>query len=423
MTLLETFPSSQTRAAMQTQPPSPPAAPEPPGMIGQNIICFAKDFDEDPTSNHHIMRLLSENNRVLWLNSIATRTPNFSSGRDLGKIFKKLKSFFKGPRKISDSFWVYTPIVLPFPKSKIAAAINTFLLRAMLKITRRRMGMKDFQLWVFIPTAAKYAGKLGRSLLVYYVTDEYSKFGYVAADAVAHADRTLTQSADIIFATAQSLVDKRAAVNPHTHLARHGVDFAMFSRALDPATQVPADIAKIPGPILGFYGSLQHWIDYDLIEFLAKRHPEWSIALIGQPLVDLSRFASIPNVHILGRKPHEQLPAYCKAMTVGLIPHKVCELTLNMNPIKLREYLCAGLPVVSVDLPEVRAYSDQCHIADSYETFEKAVQDALAADSPDARKQRSLTMKNETWDRRVADIGRRVMAVTAQRQENRSSAK
>lgn len=408
MTVLETSFPPRAHATPSAAAPQP-LAPE---MTGQNIICFAKDFDEDPTSNHHIMRLLSAKNRVLWLNSIATRTPNLASTRDLGKIFRKLKSFFKGPRKISDSFWVYTPIVIPIPGSRIATAFNTWLLRAMLRFTRRRLGMKRFQLWVFIPTAAKYAGKLGESLLVYYVTDEYSKFGYVNTEQVAADDRQLTQTADIIFGTAQSLVDKRRPANANTFLARHGVDYSVFSCALDPATPVPADIAALQKPLLGFYGSLQHWIDYDLIEFLSRRHPEWSIALIGQPFVDLSRFAGIPNVHLLGRKPHATLPAYCKAMTVGLIPHKVCELTLNMNPIKLREYLCAGLPVVSVDLPEVRACADgeDCRVATSYEEFEKAVAAAIAADSPESRRRRSQSMQKESWEQRVADIGRHVIA-------------
>ena len=418
MTTLETTLPSQTHSG-----PAQSAHGSALEMTGQNIICFAKDFDEDPTSNHHILRLLSEKNRVLWLNSIATRTPNLASGRDLGKIFRKLKSFFKGPRRITDSFWVYTPIVIPLPHSKIATKLNTWLLRAMLGITRRRLGMKQFQLWIFIPTAAKYAGKLGESLLVYYVTDEYSKFGYVNSEQVAADDRKLTAISDVIFGTAQSLVDRRLPANPNTRLARHGVDYEVFSAALHDATQVPADIAALKGPVLGFYGSLQHWIDYDLIEFLAKRHPEWSIALIGQPLVDLSRFANVPNVHILGRKPHQTLPAYCKGMTVGLIPHKVCELTLNMNPIKLREYLCAGLPVVSVELPEVRAYADgeHCRIAADYEQFEQAVIAAIASDSPDARRRRSDSMKQESWTNRVADIGRHVMAAASRQRRGGTS--
>lgn len=386
-------------------------APLPVGMTGQNVVCFAKDWDEDPTSNNHIMRLLAEGNRVLWINSIATRRPSLTSGRDLKKIFRKLASFLKGPKRVNDGLWVYTPVVLPFPASKLATRINTWILRASIRLIRRRLKMKDFQLWVFIPTAGKYAGSLGESLLVYYVTDEYSKFAYVDGSAVAAADEELTRRADVIFGTAQSLVDKRRAVNPRTYLARHGVEHAKFAAALDDATEVPADIAALPKPVLGFYGALQHWLDYDLLKQLARRHPEWSIALIGQELIDLSSLGEVPNIHRLGRKPHAQLPAYCKGMSVAMIPHCVNELTLHMNPIKLREYLSAGLPVVSVKLPEVEAYAGQCWVASDNDDFERGVEQALATDSPEARRARSDSMRSETWERRVATIGDQVMQV------------
>jgi glycosyltransferase involved in cell wall biosynthesis len=390
--------------------PEASAERESEGMTGQNVVCFAKDWDENPTSNNHVMRLLARGNRVLWLNSIATRTPNLRDGRDLGKIFRKLVSFFRGPKHIEGGLWVYTPIVLPFPRSRLATWINAWVLRASLAFVRRLIGIRGpFQLWVFIPTAAKYVGKLGESLVVYYVTDEYSQFSYVDGAEVAAGDRALCARADVIFATAQSLVDRRRPQNPETHLARHGVDHALFARALKDSTAVPPDLAALPGPVIGFYGAIQDWLDLDLIEHLARRHPEWSIALIGQTLTDVNRLRALPNVHFLGRKPHTELPAYCKGLAVGLIPHKVCELTRNMNPIKLREYLSAGLPVVSVPLPEVQAYSDLCGIASDYEAFERCVAEAIRDDSPEARRARSEAMRAETWERRVAEIGWEVM--------------
>ncbi|HWE29435.1 MAG TPA: glycosyltransferase family 1 protein, partial [Polyangia bacterium] len=83
-----------------------------------NIICFAKDWSEDPTSNNHVMRLLAQDNEVLWLNSIATRTPKLSSGSDMAKIRRKLKSFTDGPQRVADHLSVFTPLVLPFPHSR-----------------------------------------------------------------------------------------------------------------------------------------------------------------------------------------------------------------------------------------------------------------------------------------------------------------
>ena len=122
-----------------------------------------------------------------------------------------------------------------------------------------------------------------------------------------------------------------------------------------------------------------------------------------------------------GRRPHAELPAYCKGLDVALIPHKVNELTRHMNPIKLREYLSAGLPIVSTDVPEMRHYPESCIVAHSYEQFEAGVAVALATDSPAARRRRSESMRDQTWDRKVLELGVEVMEAENRRQgpENR----
>ena len=93
-------------------------------MTGENIICFAKDWSEDPTSNNHVMRQLARGNRVLWLNSIATRTPSLTSGRDLKKLALKVRGFLQGAKQVGDQMWVYTPIVLPLPHSPLGDGVE-----------------------------------------------------------------------------------------------------------------------------------------------------------------------------------------------------------------------------------------------------------------------------------------------------------
>jgi len=378
---------------------------------GENIICFAKDWSETPTSNNHVMVELAKSNRVLWLNSIATRTPKLSSGRDVKKIFRKLASFARGAERVSDNMWVYTPIVLPLPHSRVATAVNQYILRMTLGLLRRKLGMKDFQLWTFLPSAADYVGKLGESVVVYYVVDEWSKFDYVDGARLAQSERKLLGRADVVFAAAQSLVRDRLALNPETHLSRHGVDHAAFAAALDETTKVPDDLAALPKPVLGFYGTLQNWVDFELLAHLARRHPDWSIALIGEPAADVSSLRKLPNVYFLSRKPHSELPNYCKGFSVGLIPYVLNERILHVNPLKLREYLSAGLPVVSVDLPEVQDYADRIHVARSYGDFEHGVEEALLKDTPQLRRQRSEGMRSETWSARVAHVSEKVLAV------------
>src|SRR5689334_1378709 len=147
-----------------------------PSHVPLPIVAFAKDWNEDPTSNHHVLRELAKTRRVLWLNSIATRTPSLASGRNLGKIRRKLAEFARGPVNVENDLWVTTPLVLPLPGSAIARAINRQILRATIRALRLRLGIKQFELWTFLPNTADYIGTLGEDLAVYYCVDEWSLF-------------------------------------------------------------------------------------------------------------------------------------------------------------------------------------------------------------------------------------------------------
>ena len=387
-------------------------------MEGENVVCFAKDWNEDPTSNNHVMRQLARHNQVLWLNSIATRVPKLSSAGDMSKIVRKLKSFAQGPVHVEHGLDVYTPIVLPFPHSDLAQKVNEQILNQSIRVLRERRGMKNFQQWTFLPTTSKYIGKLGEAMNVYYCIDEWSHFSNLPKDKIIAMETDLCRRSDIVFATATRLLERRAHLNPETHLALHGVDQEHFAKALLPETQIADDIAHLPRPILGFIGLIQDWVDLELIRYLAEKRKDWTIVLVGKSLVDLSRVQGLPNVHLLGRKPYESLHTYCKGFDLGLIPFVKNELTLNVNPIKLREYLSAGLPVVSTDIPEVARYvgshgnlSGACAVATEKDEFYTAIDRLLALDSPGARRARSDAMKDETWARVVEKVGDEVMRV------------
>jgi glycosyltransferase involved in cell wall biosynthesis len=380
-------------------------------MRDQNIVCFAKDWTEDPTSNNHVMKMLARDNEVLWLNSISTRTPSLASGSDLKKIGRKLASFARGPVQVEPRLSVYTPIVLPFPHSRAAAAVNQQILRASVGLLRRRKGMGDFQLWSFIPTAAQYAGTLGESILIYYCTDEWSQFDSVDGARMAELERDLCGKADLVFTTSRTLLERKKAYNPETHLASHGVDHAHFAAALDARTPVAEEMVGRAKPVLGFFGLIESWIDVDLFAYLAEQRPSWTLAIVGKSKVDVSRLEKYPNVIMTGRKPYQELPGFCKAWDVALCPFVLNELTRNVNPIKLREYLSAGLPVVSTGIPEMLHYPDWCYIANEPAAFLAACERALAEDSPERRRTRSEAMKAETWEAKVQALGEHVMRI------------
>src|SRR5213078_3256659 len=112
-------------------------------------------------------------------------------------------------------------------------------------------------------------------------------------------------------------------------------------------TVVPPEIASLPRPVIGYFGLIaDDWVDVPLIEHVAREFPGASVVMLGKVTADVSALAKIPNVHLLGRKPYASLPAYCKGFDVALIPFPINEATLNSNPLKAREYLAAGLPVI-----------------------------------------------------------------------------
>ncbi len=384
-------------------------------LSGQNIVCFAKDWNGDPTSVTHVMRTLARYNQVLWLNSIATRSPNLTQSSDIKKIFSKLLSFAQGPKQVEPNLWVYTPIVLPLPHNRAAISLNRWILKTSVRMLRRKLKMNQFQLWAWPPTAGEYVDILGQNFTVFYCTDSWADFTHVDSGQMISLEEHLCERADIVFATSRALANEKKKLNSETHLASHGVAYEQFSAALDDSLAVPADLADCTTPVLGFYGLVEDWMDQDLVVYLAKRHPEWTIALLGKVCTDVSKFKDYANIRLLGRKPHSELPAYCRRFSVGILPHKLNNLTLKMNPIKLREYLSAGLPVVSTALPEVACYDGLCDTANTYEEFEEAVARAISMDSPQERRARNAAMRTETWEHKVAIISDRVREVSARK--------
>lgn len=383
--------------------------------VNAPIIAFSKEWQEDPTSNHHVLRELATTRRVLWLNSIAMRTPQLTNGRDLGKIARKLREFTRGPVNVENDLWVMSPLALPLPHSRVASAVNRTVLRATIRVLRRRLGIERFHLWTFLPATGPYVGTLGEDLAVYYCVDDWSRFSYLDGEEVLAMEKDLLAKVDAVFATNSALADAKRWMNPQTHYAPHGVDHALFASALDASTVVPSDLAAIRSPRIGFFGTVRDWLDFDLIVHVARARPEWQIVLIGQQLTDVSVLRSLPNIHLLGQRRQADLPAYSKGFDVAIMPYVIDEHIPFVNPLKLREYLAAGLPVVSTAVPDVSAFAEHARIAETPDGFVDAIEQALSDDSPAARQARSLAMRDQTWSARVANVARVLDEVVEER--------
>jgi len=370
---------------------------------GRSIICVSQDWQGDPTSKKHIMRILSRKNRVLWVNSIGMRRPT-AAVSDARRLVAKLRRIVAGVRQVEPNIFVMDPPVLPLPGVAAAERLNRVVLAVWLRRLCRRLGLDRPLLWTFLPNVNWLLGRLNERMVIYHCVDEYSEFSGVPKDVIVRMEQDLIRRADIVFTSAEKLCDERRQVNPRTYFIPHGVDVAHFSRALDPAIEVPEEIRRLAKPVIGFFGLLADWVDLDMIGALARARPQWSFALVGKVQTDLGAVARLPNVHRLGQQPYTALPAYCRGFDVGLIPFRMNELTLRVNPLKLREYLAAGLPVVSTPLPEVVRYNGLVHIAVNEAGFLRAIDAALKERSPEQDRRRVEAMRGESWEARVSEM-------------------
>jgi len=368
-----------------------------------SIICFAHDWGGDPTSKTHIMRILAKKNRVLWVNSIGMRRPS-ATRADFGRLALKLGRSIAGCKEVEPNLHVASPVVIPLPGSRMAAGLNAALLEASLRRASRKIGIERPILWTFMPNVGRLLGRLNERMVIYHCVDEYSAFTGVPKDALIRMERDLIRRSDIVLTSSATLRDERSSMNPETHFVSHGVDVAHFSKALDPSTEIPADLRGLPRPIIGFFGLIADWVDLSIFRSLAEAHPEWSIVLVGKAGTNLTELRGLPNIHLLGQKPYSDLPAYCRGFDVGILPFRMNHLTMRANPLKLREYLAAGLPVVATPLPEVARYEGLVSLAAEAREFIGQVEDALGHRSDAEARRRVDAMRSEGWRARVEQI-------------------
>ena len=372
-------------------------------LRGRDIVCFSHDWTGDPLSKTHLMRVLSRENRILWVNSLANRMPTASS-KDLSRIYKKLKSFTEPVREVEKNIFVLNPLAIPAYGTEAVRNFNEKFLLRQVKKAMRKLSFNAPVNMVFNPAAGLLAGKIGESKLIYYCVDEYTAFTG-ASKGLREIEEDLFRKADLVIVSAEKLHESKKHFNENTFVIRHGVDFIHFRTALDAATEIPTEIANLPKPIIGFHGLLADWVDFDLIKKTAEHFAEGSVVLIGKITVDAERkikiLDNVKNIHFLGRKPYAELPAYCKGFDVALNPFEISELTLAANPLKVREYLAAGLEVVSTDIPEVRIL-DYCRIGETHDGFIRQIEEVLA--NPKSKYEISDSIKAESWEARIEEL-------------------
>jgi glycosyltransferase involved in cell wall biosynthesis len=274
----------------------------------------------------------------------------------------------------------------------------------MVRRAMAHLGFRRSISWFAVPHPAGLAGTLDEELIVYYCIDDYAALPDVDRDVVARMDADLARRADQVFVASPRLLACKRELNPTAVHAPHGVDVALFRSAGDPGLPVADGARHLTHPVIGFYGLIEAWIDLDLIAFLAERRPQWTFLMIGRLAVDPGRLRVMPNVRFVGPQPYATLPRWAKAFDVAIIPYRLTRQVINSNPLKLREYLATGKPVVSVSAPEIDRFAGCVRIANDADAFLVAIEDALAHDTDADRARRIAAVDGMSWEARIQEV-------------------
>jgi len=368
-----------------------------------SIIYFGNDWKaENRTSSHHVASRIARHLPLLYVDCPGLRPPALAA-RDLRRALRKIAETARGPRPILPRMWHCTLPQIPLRRHPAFNALNQRLARLLLLRWLRRLGWTRLISWFVVPHPGFLAGQLGEDYVVYYCTDDYSALPGVDRTAVARMDEDLTRRADQVFAVSAPLVVLKRALNPSTAYAPHGVDFELFAAASDPATEPAAEAARLPHPVIGYFGVVNARLDLDLLACLARSRPRWTFLLVGRIAPEAVGLQQLPNIRLPGPQPYESLPRWAKVFDVAILPYLRDRQGLTANPLKLREYLATGKPVVSVPTPEVESLRHCVRIASAPEEFLAQIEDALERDSPADRQARQAAVAGASWEARVAE--------------------
>ena len=379
-------------------------------LEGASIVSFAVDrWTDVPRCRHHVMSRLARYNRVLFTSSPWYLRDVFRDSADGGAL-----------TRISDTLHTYRPprwlpYTYRFPRvDRLSRHLRS---QAMTRILDR-LGMKRPVLYIWHPSFAEVIREIdGARAVVYHCYDEYAAFTGADRAKVEDDEAELLASADLVLTVSEGLHERKRAVNANTHLVRNGVDYDLFATAQDPELPVAADVRDLPHPIIGCVTRIvPDYFDAALLEEVFRRRPDWTFVVVGPACAQspaLSALASLPNVHLVGRRALSALPSYLKAFDACLIPYVLTENKQLADPLKAYEYMAAGKPVVSKPLAALEPFGELITFANTADEWIEGIAEAIHDRSPERVAHRQRMASQNTWDERVERISQLIAQVSA----------
>lgn len=234
---------------------------------------------------------------------------------------------------------------------------------------------------------------------IYDCMDEHAGFADTPPKLLTLEPNLMIKS-DAVVASSKPIYHEVKRYNCSAHLIRNAGEYEHF--AMGDAKKAAMDLPEVKGPIIGYVGAIADWFDMKLVHELATRNPDWNFMLIGNTHISsIEEISKCNNVFLLGEKSYDELPSYIQSFDVCIIPFLINNLTLATNPVKVYEYLAAGKPVVSSDLPELRTMQEYVWLASGTQQFECSIHAALLkTDQEKHIDKRRLFAAKHTWKKR-----------------------
>ena len=373
-----------------------------------DIVVFGEDFGGLPSSTQHLIKHLAKNHRILWVNSIGLRQPTPTT-KDAKRLVAKLSGSVKQKDDKPQTAFSHhddsdihtiTLLTIPAPRSAWARKVATQMMKCQLSKKLHELGFQNTVFWTSLPTAVDICKEMSAKGIVYYCGDDFGALAGVDHQTVLEHETELIDCADIILAASERLAANFP--NKKTVTIPHGVDFSLFSKSVDKAEDMPNNGRKV----LGFYGSLSEWLDYQLVDQVAKQAQDWDLVFIGPNELPHNPLPQRSNVHYLGARAHHDLPRYSQHWDASWLPFVDNAQIQACNPLKLLEYLATGTPVISTPFPALQPYEHMIHVVTDVEDVCASLNHLL----PPPEGSLSL-IQQQSWESRAHQIERLVRAL------------
>jgi glycosyltransferase involved in cell wall biosynthesis len=377
---------------------------ETPDSAAPPLVVFADDWGRHPSGIQHLVRHLLPSRQVLWVNTIGTRKPRLDRAT-LRRGWEKLRHWghIGQPADLHPNLTVLNPIMWPSFASAASRRLNRWLLLRQLSPKLRRLPTPP----VAVTKTAVVADLLGRLPVrrwMYYCVDDFSQWPGLDQGTLRRMEEELVPQADVVIAASEPLRVHLASLGgPPPRLLTHGFDPEHWS---SPDPQTPPELADLPAPLVVFWGLIDRRLDMAWLAHLAAELTEGTIVLIGPESDPDPALLRLPRTRCLRAVPFAVLPAVARAAAVLVMPYADLPVCRAMQPLKLKEYLASGKPVVVRDLPSTREWADCLDIAITPAEFASAVRRRLAEGTPVEQQAARKRLDAETWARKAEQFAR-----------------